>query len=332
MNGIRTASVGEWLADGFPVPLGDWVDAVLDWFKDTFEWLLDFVAVVIGFLVDGLGASLIAVPFWLLIIVFALLGWLVRSWQLAIGTAVTMLLVYSMDQWDNAMLTLALVLIAAIIAVIIAVPLGILAAKNDAFSAAVKPVLDFMQTMPSFVYLIPAVLFFGIGFVPGVFATVLFSLAPGVRFTELGIRGVNSETVEAGQAFGATPGKILRGIQLPLAMPTIMAGINQVIMLTLSMAVVAGMAGANGLGKEVVQAINTLNIPQGVEAGLSVVILAVFLDRVTAALGNPGDYKNSLISTLRKRQQKNGATRAGSTDSSSSSDRQKVATSPATAS
>ncbi|WP_336659373.1 ABC transporter permease [Leucobacter sp. USHLN153] len=304
---MRPASIGDWFADGFPIPVGDWADAALDWFKDVFEWLLDFVALVIGFLVDGLGDGLLAVPFGVLIVVFALVGWLVRSWQLALGTVITLLLVYSMGQWENAMLTLALVLVAAVIAILIAIPLGILAARNDAFSAAIKPVLDFMQTMPSFVYLIPAVLFFGIGFVPGVFATVLFSLAPGVRFTELGIRGVDSETVEAGQAFGATPGRILRGIQLPLATPTIMAGINQVIMLALSMAVVAGMAGADGLGKEVVQAINTLNISQGVEAGLSVVIVAVFLDRVTAALGNPAEYKSSLIGTLKKRR---GAARA----------------------
>ena len=287
--------------ENFRIPLGQWVADGLDWFKRTFDWLLDFITLIIRWLVEGLADVLVSIPFPVLILVFALIGWLVRSWQLALGTAVTMLLIAAMDQWENAMLTLALVLVAALISVIIAVPLGILAARNDQFSAVIKPVLDFMQTMPAFVYLIPAVIFFGIGFVPGVFATVLFSVAPGVRFTELGIRGVDSETVEAGYAFGATPGKILRGIQLPLAMPTIMAGINQVIMLALSMAVVAGMAGANGLGKEVVAAIATLNIAQGVEAGLSVVIVAVFLDRVTAALGTPGEYKNSLLGGIRRR-------------------------------
>ncbi|MFD5600656.1 ABC transporter permease [Leucobacter sp. NPDC058333] len=287
--------------DNFRIPLGDWVADGLNWFKETFDGFLDFVTLIVKFLVEGLADGLTAVPFAVLIIVFALIGWLLRSWQLALGTIVTMLLIVAMDQWENAMLTLALVLVAAVIAIVIAIPLGIAAARNDTFSAILKPVLDFMQTMPAFVYLIPAVIFFSIGFVPGVFATVLFSVAPGVRFTELGIRGVDSETVEAGYAFGAAPGRILRGIQLPLAMPTIMAGINQVIMLALSMAVVAGMAGANGLGKEVVAAISTLDIAQGVEAGLSVVILAVFLDRVTAALGNPGDYKHSLLGSLRKR-------------------------------
>ncbi len=287
--------------DDFRIPLGDWVADGLNWFKATFDGFLDVVTLVIKFLVEGLADGLTSVPFPVLIIVFGLIGWLLRSWQLAVGTVITMLLVVGMGQWENAMLTLALVLIAALIAIVVAIPLGIAAARSDTFSAILKPVLDFMQTMPAFVYLIPAVIFFSIGFVPGVFATVLFSVAPGVRFTELGIRGVDSETVEAGYAFGAAPGKILRGIQLPLAMPTIMAGINQVIMLALSMAVVAGMAGANGLGKEVVAAISTLNIAQGVEAGLSVVILAVFLDRVTAALGNPGDYKHSLLGGIRRR-------------------------------
>lgn len=287
--------------DFLRIPIGDWVAAGIDWFKGTCDGFLDVVSFIVKWLVEGLSDVLIAIPFPALILAFALIGWLVRSWQLAIGTIITMLLVVTMGQWENAMLTLSLVLIAAVIAILIAVPTGIFAARNETFGTIVKPILDFMQTMPAFVYLIPAVVFFGIGFVPGVFATVLFALPPGVRFTELGIRGVDKETVEAGHAFGSTPGKILRGIQLPLATPTIMAGINQVIMLALSMAVVAGMAGANGLGKEVVAAIATLNIAQGVEAGLGVVILAVFLDRVTAALGNPVEYPHSLRSTLRKR-------------------------------
>ncbi|MGR4009151.1 ABC transporter permease [Leucobacter sp. 1207-22] len=283
------------------IPLGEWIAAALDWIKLTFDDGLGAIATVLRAVVAGLGDALIAVPAPLLILVFALLAWLVRSWQLAVGTAVTMVLIVTLDQWDNAMLTLSLVLVAAVIAVIIAVPLGILAARSDGFSATIRPVLDFLQTMPALVYLIPAVTFFSVGFVPGVFATVLFALPPGVRFTELGIRGVDAETVEAGHAFGSTPGKILRGIQLPLAAPTIMAGVNQVIMLSLSMAVMAGMAGANGLGKEVVSALATLDTGKGVEAGLSVVILAVFLDRVTAALGTPAAFPHSLLGATRKR-------------------------------
>lgn len=287
--------------DGFRIPLGSWVETGLDWFKSTFRWLLDFVTMVTRWLVEGLADGLLAVPFPAVIVAIALICWLVRSWRLAAGALVALLLVVGMNMWVQAMQTLALVLVAALIAVLMAVPLGILAARSDSFSAFIRPVLDFMQTMPSFVYLIPAITFFSIGFVPGVFATVLFSLPPGVRFTELGIRGVDSETVEAGHSFGATSGQILRGIQLPLATPTIMAGINQVIMLALSMAVVAGMAGADGLGKEVIASISTLNVARGVEAGLGVVILAVILDRVTAALGNPSEYRSSLLGMLRQR-------------------------------
>ncbi len=200
----------------FRIPVGDWVAAGLDWFNSTFDWLLQAITIAIKFLVEGLSDLLIAVPSPALIIVLALIGWLLRSWQLAIGTVITLLLIVFMDQWENAMQTLSLTLIAALVAIVIAVPVGILAARNDTFSAAIRPVLDFMQTMPAMVYLIPAVVFFGIGFVPGVFATVLFALPPGVRFTELGIRGVEPEVVEAGHAFGSTPGKILRGIGLVL--------------------------------------------------------------------------------------------------------------------
>jgi glycine betaine/proline transport system permease protein len=179
--------------------------------------------------------------------------------------------------------TLAVVLVAAVLATAIGVPLGIWAAQQRGTSAVLRPVLDFMQTTPVFVYLIPAVFFFGIGVVPGIVATTIFSIPPAVRLTELGIRGVDAEVVEAAHAFGAHPRQILREIQLPMALPSIMAGINQVIMLALSMVVVAGLAGAGGLGSVVVQAVTQLDIAAGFEGGLAVVILAIFLDRVTAA-------------------------------------------------
>lgn len=280
--------------DGFRLPVGEWIDAALDWAKENLELLFDTVDATFEWMVESLTALLLLVPPLGLIVAFAALGWVLRSWKLAAGTVVSFLLIVAMDQWETSMQTLALVLVAALIAVVVAMPTGILMAKSDRASAVLRPVLDFMQTMPAFVYLIPAITFFSIGVVPGVVATIIFALPPGVRFTELGIRGVDSERVEAGQAFGATPGQILRGIQLPLAAPTIMAGINQVIMLSLSMAVIAGIAGADGLGKEVVAAVSTLNVPRGVEAGLSVVILAIFLDRVTSALGTPADHPTSL--------------------------------------
>ena len=292
------------------IPVGAWADTFFDWLKDNLGWLFDFITVVVRLLVEGLTTVLVDLHPLVIIIILAFLGWLVRSWQFAIGTLITMFFIMTMDQWVSAMQTLALVVLAALVAVIIAIPVGILAARNDTVSAIVKPILDFMQTMPAFVYLIPAVTFFSIGVVPGLVSTVIFALPPGVRFTELGIRGVDKETVEAGYAFGATPRQILRGVQIPLATPTIMAGINQVIMLSLAMAVIAGIVGADGLGKNVVEAVATQNLPLGVEAGLGVVILAIYLDRVTAALGTAKDYPNSLLGALKRRRATAANTRA----------------------
>lgn len=292
------------------IPVGAWVDTAFDWLKDNVSWFFDFITFLFNFLIDTLTEVLVDLHPLVIMIILALLGWVFRSWQMAVGTLITLFFILTMDQWVASMQTLALIIIAAVIAIIIAVPVGILAARNDRASAVIRPILDFMQTMPAFVYLIPAVTFFSIGVVPGLVSTVIFALPPGVRFTELGIRGVDSETVEAGQSFGATPGQILRGVQLPLATPTIMAGINQVIMLALAMAVIAGIVGADGLGKNVVEAVATQNLPLGVEAGLGVVVIAVYLDRVTAALGNAKDYPHSLVAALRRRSAKNKAAAA----------------------
>lgn len=297
--------------DGFRIPLGQWAEVAVDAIRDNLSWLLGAVSAAVGWLVGSLADLLLSAPIVVVIVVAALLGWFLRSWKFAVGTAISFAIILGVGQWVTAMQTLALVLIATIIAVVIAVPLGILAARSDRFSAVIKPVLDLMQAMPGFVYLIPAIVFFSIGFVPGLVATVIFALPPGVRLTELGIRGVDSETVEAGHAFGATPGQILRGVQLPLAMPTIMTGVNQVIMLALSMAVIAGIAGAPGLGKEIVQAMSTVNIGTGVEAGLSVVILAIYLDRLTSALGDMKGQRGSLLGAIGRRHTAAAATTAG---------------------
>ncbi|GGK77187.1 ABC transporter permease [Ornithinimicrobium pekingense] len=283
------------------VPIGTWVDGAFDWIDDNLSILLQLFRDVMTAVVEGLIDALMWPPALVMVAVFALVAWLVASWRLAVGTALGFALIISMDIWLPAMQTLALVIVATVVAVAVAIPLGVLAARNDTVSAVVRPVLDFMQTMPGFVYLIPAVTFFSIGLVPGIFATIIFALPPGVRLTELGIRQVDRETVEAGQAFGASSWQILRGIQLPLAVPTILAGVNQVIMLALSMAVIAGFTGADGLGKLVVESIARLNTPMGVEAGIGVVILAIFLDRVTAALGDPGRHRGSLLSLARAR-------------------------------
>ncbi|MDN6151846.1 MAG: ABC transporter permease subunit [Yaniella sp.] len=264
------------------IPLGDWIEVILDWLLAT---LGGFFTVIRNFLEDLyelLLWVLMTPEWWIITIVLAGLGWWLRSWQLALGTVIGFILIVGVNQWENAMSTLSLVTIATLIAVVIAIPLGILGAKSYTASKILRPVMDFMQTMPPMVYLIPALVIFRVGVVPGMVATVIFAMAPGVRFTELGIRGVDSEVVEAGKAFGSTPGKILRQIQLPLAMPTIMAGVNQVIMLSLSMVVIAGMVGAGGLGGEVVASLNRINAGLGFESGLAVVILAMYLDRLTS--------------------------------------------------
>jgi glycine betaine/proline transport system permease protein len=178
------------------------------------------------------------------------------------------------------------VIVAGVISMFIAIPLGVLAARSGAASKIIKPVMDFMQTLPAFVYLIPALFFFSVGTVPGLVSTIIFAMPPGVRLTELGIRQVDSEMVEAGHAFGTRPSRILTRIQIPLAMPTIMAGVNQVIMLSLSMVVIAGMVGAGGLGGVVYGAVTQLNVGKGFAGGLAVVILAIYLDRLTAGLGD----------------------------------------------
>ena len=217
--------------------------------------------------------------------VFAAIAWWASGWKLGVGTALSFTVIVGVNQWGNAMDTLALVVIATVVAVAISIPLGIWAASSNRASAIIRPILDFMQTMPAMVYLIPALVMFRVGVVPGIIATIIFAMAPGVRFTELGIRGVDKEVVEAGHAFGSSPSRILRQIQLPLARPTIMAGVNQVIMLSLSMVVIAGMVGAGGLGGDIVSALSRIDAGLGFEAGIAVVILAIFLDRVTASFG-----------------------------------------------
>ncbi|WP_298943688.1 proline/glycine betaine ABC transporter permease [uncultured Microbacterium sp.] len=272
--------------DFFRIPVGEWAEAIVDFLGDTLGGFFDLISTALEGVYEGLGWVLMSPPFWIIIALFAALAFVVRGWKLALGTALGLLVIVGVDQWENAMDTLALVLVAAVVAILIAVPVGIWAARSDRVSRVVRPILDLLQTMPAFVYLIPAIFFFGVGAVPGMIATIMFALAPGVRLTELGIRGVDSEVVEAGFAFGASPARVLRQIQIPLALPSIMAGINQVIMLSLSMAVIAGMVGAGGLGGEIVRALGRINVGLAFEAGISIVIIAMILDRLTSALGS----------------------------------------------
>jgi glycine betaine/proline transport system permease protein len=262
---------------------------VITWMRDHLGGLFDLIASVMTHLLrwtyDGV-AGLQAVP---MVIVFAIIALLAtRRIGLTVVLALGLLLVDSMDLWYETMQSLATVLVAAVVALLLGIPLGIWAAFNPVVRAVVTPLLDFMQTVPVFVYLLPTVLFFGIGPVPGVVATVVFAAPPAVRLTQLGIRQVDAETVEAAAAFGASPLEVLREVQLPLARPSIMAGVNQVIMLALSMVVVAGLVGGGGLGSVVVDAVQSLQIGASIEGGLSVVVLAIYLDRVSAALGGQG--------------------------------------------
>ncbi|MFG2663642.1 ABC transporter permease/substrate binding protein [Streptomyces sp. NPDC048387] len=265
--------------------LGAWADSAVDFLQRHLSWLFDAIGSLITGLHEAIEAVLSAPAPLLFAGVLAVAAWWLRGLLAGLLAFAGLALVDSLGLWPEAMSTLSLVLVATLITLAIAVPLGLLAARSDRTSAVLRPALDFMQTMPAMVYLIPGVIFFGVGVVPGIIATIVFSLPPGVRMTELGIRQVDGELVEAAEAFGTSPRDILLRLQLPLALPTIMAGVNQVIMLGLSMVVIAGMVGGGGLGGAVYRAIGNVDIGLGFEAGVSIVILAMYLDRMTGALG-----------------------------------------------
>ncbi|MEV4330164.1 ABC transporter permease/substrate binding protein [Streptomyces sp. NPDC049597] len=265
--------------------LGDWVDSGVDWLQRHLSWLFDAISSLVTGMYDGIDAALSAPEPLLFAGVLAVAAWWLRGLLAGVLAFAGFALIDSIELWNDAMSTLSLVLVATIVTLVISVPLGIWASRSKAVSAVTRPVLDFMQTMPAMVYLIPGIIFFGVGVVPGIIATIVFALPPGVRMTELGIRQVDGELVEAAEAFGTTRRNTLLRVQLPLALPTIMAGINQVIMLGLSMVVIAGMVGGGGLGGAVYRAIGNVDIGLGFEAGISIVILAMYLDRITGALG-----------------------------------------------
>ncbi|MFD9333376.1 ABC transporter permease/substrate binding protein [Streptomyces sp. NPDC060028] len=267
------------------LPLGAWVDSAVDFLQRHLSWLFDAISTIVTGLYDGIETVLSAPSPLLFAGILAVAAWYLRGLLAGLLAFAGFALVDSVGLWQDAMSTLSLVLVATLVTLAFAVPTGIRASRSDRVSAALRPVLDFMQTMPAMVYLIPGIIFFGVGVVPGIIATIIFSLPPGVRMTELGIRQVDAELVEAAEAFGTTPRDTLVRVQLPLALPTIMAGINQVIMLGLSMVVIAGMVGGGGLGGAVYRAIGSVDIGLGFEAGISIVILAMYLDRMTGALG-----------------------------------------------
>lgn len=269
----------------YRIPLRDWITSAVNYLEIKFGSFFDGFSAFIYFLVDNFKEGMLFLhPLVFMLLIVAIM-WYMAGWKNGLIAFAGLLLTENIGLWEAFIETLALVLTAEIIVIIVGMPLGIWAARSDRFNSVIRPLLDFMQTMPAFVYLIPAVMFFGLGLVPGVVATFVFALPPLIRLTNLGIRQVPKELIEAADAFGATAMQKLLKVQIPVAKSTIMAGVNQSIMLGLSMVVIAAMIGAGGLGEDVLRGIQRLQVGQGFEAGLIVVILAIILDRITSGFG-----------------------------------------------
>jgi glycine betaine/proline transport system permease protein len=271
----------------YRIPIGAWVETIVDYIQTHFTGVLDGISAAIAFIVNSFGDALQAIPPWLLAAFIVLLSWWRVSTRFALFAVLALALIFGMDIWEETVSTLALVIGASLVALAIGIPLGVAMARSGRMETMMRPLLDLMQTMPPFVYLIPAAIFFGLGTVPGTIATLIFAMPPAVRLTNLGIRQVGREHIEAGLAFGCTRRQLLYKVQLPLALPSIMAGVNQTIMLALSMVVIASMIGAGGLGNTVLTGIQRLNVGLGFEGGLGVVLLAILLDRITQSFGRP---------------------------------------------
>ncbi|WP_209511676.1 ABC transporter permease [Sedimentibacter acidaminivorans] len=268
------------------IPIVEFADIIVAWLRSNAQWFFEPIKKFLDVIVSGLSEGLIAIPPFIFILIMLLITVYItkKIGGLSIFVFLGLLLIHNLGYWEGTMLTLSLILTASMISIIIGVPLGIWMSRSIVVQNVVTPILDFMQTMPAFVYLIPAVSFFGIGMVPGVIASVIFSMPPVVRLTNLGIRQVSTELIEAADAFGSTPKQKLFKVQLPMAKTTIMAGVNQTIMLALSMVVIASMIGADGLGVEVFRAVTRNEAGQGFASGLAIVILAIILDRITQSL------------------------------------------------
>jgi len=267
------------------IPLADWINVVVDWLTHNLAPFFDVITIGIREPLIKIEHFLWWMPWWAIIIIATGVAWRFAGRAVGIITFVGLLFIGAMGYWDETMTTLAIIITSVAVSVLIGVPIGIFAAKSNRFEAILRPILDGMQTMPSFVYLVPAVFFFGLGKVPAVVATVIYAVPPSIRLTNLGIRQVSAEVVEAGKSFGSAAGQLLFKIQLPLALPTIMAGVNQTVMMALAMVVIASMIGASGLGLEVLRGIERLDVGRGFIAGLSIVIIAIMIDRVSQALG-----------------------------------------------
>lgn len=266
------------------IDIGCYIEAAIEWLTDKGAGFFDALNVGVESFIDSFQLALYTIPFYIFIPLTVLLAWWKAGKGMGVFTLLGLLLIWGMGFWEETMQTLALVLSSTCMALLIGIPLGIWAGKSERCNRILRPVLDCMQTMPAFVYLIPAVLFFGLGTVPGAFATIIFAMPPVVRLTGLGIRQVPKNVVEAARSFGATPRQLLFKVQLPLALPTILTGINQTIMMALSMVVVSAMISAGGLGEVVLKGITQMKVGLGFEGGIAVVILAIILDRITQGI------------------------------------------------
>lgn len=272
--------------------IGNTVEKGVMWLTEHFSSVFDVIKDTGNNTIEGFENILLFCPFYVIIGLLVAIALYKGGKSIAVLTGLGLLFIYGMGFWTETMQTLAMVLISTLMALVIAIPLGILSAKKPLLEKIIRPMLDLMQTMPAFVYLIPAVLFFSIGKLPGAFATIIFAMPPAVRLTSLGIKGVSAEVVEAARSFGATPMQILLKVELPLAKSSLLAGVNQTIMMSLSMVVIAGMIAAGGLGEKVLEGINNLDIALGFESGLAVVILAIILDRITQAFASKQKNKH----------------------------------------
>jgi len=267
------------------IPLDEWVQTAVDWLVLHYREYFQIKKVPVELSLEGLEWLFASLPPFVVILLFGVIAWRYAGKRVTAFTVLTFLLIGYLGLWDYTMTTLAMVICAVVFCAVVGVPLGIMAGRSDRFEMYLRPFLDVMQTTPPFVYLVPVVMLFSIGTVSGVLATIVFALPPIIRLTSLGIRQVHPELVEAAIAFGATPWQVLRKVQFPLAMPSVMAGLNQTIMMALSMVVIAALIGAGGLGNPVVQGLNTLEIGLATIGGLAIVLLAMVLDRITQGIG-----------------------------------------------
>jgi glycine betaine/proline transport system permease protein len=266
------------------IPLAVWIDAIVEWVTIVGEQLFDSIGRILLAPMVQLERFLLFVPWFIIILFVAFLAWRAKGWKLAVGVVLGLMFIGSLGLWEASMKTLAIVLFATLLAIILGVPIGIAMAQNNQVKRILHPVLDMMQTMPSFVYLIPALMLFGLGKVPALISVLIYAIPPAIRFTDLGIRQVPEDVVEAAKAFGASANQLLFKVQIPLATPTIMAGVYQTIMMSLAMVVVASMIGAGGLGSEVLNGIARLEVGRGFNGGISIVIMAIIMDRLTQSL------------------------------------------------